>query len=84
MAMDENRVKGFIEATKAQVVFERQDGGDVERGPSCFERVGVRFGSRVIWLGSAFYPGGSGDQYRLDTALAQEIVRRWHACETTP
>jgi hypothetical protein len=76
--IDENRVKGFIEATQAQVVRERQHGGDVEHGPAIFERVGVRFGSRVFWIGAAFYPGDNGDQFRLDEALCIEIVRRWH------
>lgn len=59
---------------EAQVIYERQPGGDIQHGPCEFTRVGVRFGDRVIWLGSAFFPGGDGKQYGLDVDLAQEIV----------
>lgn len=63
---------------EAQVVYERQPGGDLRNGPCEFVRVGVRFGDRVIWLGSSFAPGdGDDDQYVRDIVLAQEIVFRW-------
>lgn len=63
----------------AQVVYERQPGGDVRRGPCEFVQVGVRLGERVVWLGAAFFPGDDGKRYALDVDLAQEIVRRWKA-----
>lgn len=63
----------------AQVVYERQVGGDIRHGPSEFVQVGVRFDNRVLWLGSTFYPGDAKDQqYARDVDLAQEIVRRWN------
>lgn len=58
----------------AQVVYERQPGGDVQRGPCEFQRIGVRFGDRVVWLGAAFFPGRD-NTFEKDVSLAEEIVR---------
>lgn len=66
----------------AQVVYERQVGGDIQHGPAEYIRVGVRFDDRVVWLGSAYFPGDDGRQYKQDEGLAKEIVRRWYASPT--
>jgi hypothetical protein len=64
-------------ALKAEVVFERQDGFDMQSGPYGYERVGFRIGSRVFWTGCA----GSGmpaSTYAEDRELAETIVARWN------
>lgn len=64
----------------AQVVYEREEAGSVHLGPASHERVGVRFGARVFWLGSRYMPNGQwGEQFNLDTAFATELARRWNA-----
>ena len=61
---------------EAQVVYESQDAYDINHGPHGYIRVGVRFGDRVIWLGTTgSYMGHA--EYDKAEALAKEIVRRW-------
>lgn len=67
----------------AQVIYERQSGGDLQYGPSEFVRVGVRFGDRVVWLGSAHFPGDDGKRYGQDIELAQDIARHCKADPTS-
>lgn len=62
----------------AQVVYEQHDEYERHAGPWGYIRVGVRFGDRVIWLGTT----GSGmtqSEYDKAETLAKEIVRRWEA-----
>lgn len=60
----------------AQVVYEKQDAYDMQHGPHGYVRVGVRFGERVIWLGTTGSYMGHAD-YDQAEGLAKEIVRRW-------
>lgn len=56
-----------------QVVYETDTAYCMQTGPHGYDRVGVRFGSRVVWLGCT----GSGlpqTPYEEAKALAEQIV----------
>jgi hypothetical protein len=61
----------------ARVVYERQDGFDMQSGPYGYERVGFAIDDRVFWVGCAGsgIPGGS---YAADKALAYAVVERFN------
>jgi hypothetical protein len=62
---------------KARMVYERQDGFDMQSGPYGFERVGFAIGDRVFWTGCAG-SGMPGGTYEADKALAETVVERWN------
>ena len=59
----------------AQVVYERQSGGDLQGGPCDFVQVGMRFGDRVFWIASAWFPGSEPRHFERGETLAKEIVQ---------
>ena len=63
---------------EAQVVYERQPGGDLHSGPCEFVRVGVRYGNRVMWIESAHFPGSDGGRYQEAVQFASDLVARWN------
>jgi hypothetical protein len=65
----------------AQVVYERQAGGNLQHGPCEFVRVGVRYGNRIIWLESAHFPGSDGGDYQSAVQFASDLVARWNEFE---
>lgn len=66
---------------EAQVVYERQPGGDLHSGPCEFVRVGVRYGNRVMWIESAHFPGSDGGHYQEAVQFASDLVARWNEFE---
>ena len=66
---------------EAQVVYERQPGGDLHSGPCEFVRVGVRYGNRVMWIESAHFPGSDGGRYQEAVQFASDLVARWNEFE---
>jgi hypothetical protein len=63
---------------KARIVYERNDGFDMQGGPFGYERVGFAIGDRVFWTGCAG-SGMPGGTYETDKRLAETIVERWNA-----
>jgi len=59
---------------EAQVVYEREVGGDLQHGPCEFVRVGVRINDRVFWIECAHFPGSNGVELQRGEALAKEIA----------
>ena len=63
----------------AQVVYERQESYDMAAGPYGYEKVGVRFNDRVIWLGMRGY----GVPERV-AAEWDDVVRLAHLLAAAP
>lgn len=61
----------------ARVVYERNDGFDMQAGPYGYERVGFSIGDRIFWTGCAG-SGMPGTTFEADKALAEAIVARWN------
>lgn len=68
---------------EAQVVYERLPGGDLQHGPCEFVRVGVRFGSRIMWIECAYFPGSDREIYLKGERFASDLVARWNSFERT-
>ena len=66
----------------AQVIYDRQPGGDLNHGPCEFVRVGFRVNDLVFWIGSAHFPGDNGIQFMRDERLSKEIVDHLRARAT--
>lgn len=66
-----------VKVPDMQVVYEKHDQYDEHAGPYGSERIGVRIGDRVIWLGAITYPWGNTaiqEEYENAKRLAKQLA----------